>query len=161
MRTTPLPSAARRRPRMRPPERALLVIRCSFVEYGLGLPRNRPTGRRLLDGGGEFLVGGVELAPAGPEIVALPPGEVGAEVLDLGLDARPVGSQQPRRHAPLLPGEDGLVAVGRQRGLDELLTRVDVIHGPDEQPPRRLARFHPPGAFPAAGQGKVRPELAA
>src|SRR5579863_8286842 len=102
MRTRPLPSAERRRPRMRLPERASLLIWCSLVDSGCPSIR-----LRLLDAGREFLIGRVELAPPRPEIVALPPGEVGAEVLDLGMDPGPVGGEQPHRHAPLLPGEDG------------------------------------------------------
>src|SRR5487761_140278 len=39
MRTTPLPSADRRLPRMRPPPRGLLVIWYSFVRVFLGPPR--------------------------------------------------------------------------------------------------------------------------
>jgi hypothetical protein len=52
----------------------------------------RATGRRLADAGREFLIAGVELAPPRPEISGLPPGDIVAQVFDLGLDPRPVRS---------------------------------------------------------------------
>jgi hypothetical protein len=51
-------------------------------------------------------------------------------------------------HAPFLPDQDGLVAVGGQRGFDEMLVRLVRFHGQQQQqPPRGLARFHAPCAL--------------
>ena len=78
----------------------------------------------------------------------------------MDLDPGPVAGQLVQGHAPFLPDQDGLVAVGRQRDLDDLLVRLVRFHGQHQQPPRGLARFHPPGAFPSAGE-KTCAELTA
>ena len=46
---------------------------------------------------------------------------------------------------------DGLVALGGQSGLKDVLVWLSQGHG-HQQPPRRLARFHAPGASDSAGK---------
>jgi hypothetical protein len=62
-------------------------------------------------------------------------GEVGGEILDMDLDPRPVGGEQAQGHAPFLGNQDGLVAVGSQRDLDDLLVLLAQAVG-QEQPSR-------------------------
>ena len=46
----------------------------------------------------------------------------------MDLDPGPVAGEQVQGHAPFLDDQDGLVAVGGQRGLDdELVGCVDVL----------------------------------
>ena len=80
------------------------------------------------------------------------PGEVSGEIFDVDLPSGPVVGEQVQGHAPFLENQDGLVAVGGQRGLDDMLVRLARVLGRHQQPPRGLARFHPPGAFPFAGK---------
>src|SRR6266699_425226 len=70
----------------------------------------------------------------------------------MDLDRRPVGGKLVQGQARLVEDQDGLVAVGGQRDLADIpagLVRFLACH---HQPPRGLARFHPPGAFPSAGK---------
>ena len=69
----------------------------------------------------------------------------------MDLDPRSVGGEQVHGHAPLLPGDDGLVAVGGQRDLDDPLSGFPGPLGNQHQPLRRFARFHASRAFPSAG----------
>ena len=81
------------------------------------------------------------------------PGDVGGEVFDVDLDPGPVGGQQLQRHAPFLPDQHGLVAVGDERGFDGVLgrpVRLVRVPGQHQQPLRGLARFHASRAFPSA-----------
>ncbi len=73
---------------------------------------------------------------------------MGGEILGVDLIPGPVGGDQVRGHAPGLDDQDGLVAVGGQRGLDGLVVRLVHAPGRHQQPPWGLARFHAPGAFP-------------
>ena len=114
----------------------------------------------LADVGRQVLIGGEELAPPRVGVAALTPGKVGGEIFDVDLHPAAVGGELVQGHAPFLPDQDGLVAVGGQRDLDDLLVRLARLHGQQQQPPRRLARFHAPGAFPSAGK-KARAELTA
>src|ERR1700729_121925 len=56
-------------------------------------------------------------------VAALTPGDVGGEIFDMDLDPRPVGGEMVQRHAPFRENQDGLVAVGGQGGLDDMLVR--------------------------------------
>ena len=101
----------------------------------------------------------MELVPPRRGVDALTPGEVGGEIFDMDLHPGPVGGEQVQGHAPFLPDQDGLAAVGGQRGLDDMLVRLAQCHG-QQQPPRGLARVHAPGAFRSAGK-KAHAELTA
>jgi hypothetical protein len=77
----------------------------------------------------------------------------------MDLDPGPVGGEQVNGHAPLLPDQDGLVAVGGQGGLHEMVPRMARLRGHQQQPARRLARLHAPRARPAVKEAGT--ELAA
>ncbi len=71
----------------------------------------------------------------------------------------PIGGDLLQRQASVLDHQDRLVAVGRQRYLDDGV-RLLVASGLEKQAPRWLADLDAAGALPAAGD-EVRPELAA
>ena len=108
-----------------------------------------------LDLGGQGLVGGEKLAHPRIGVAALPPREVSAEIFNMDLDPRPVTGEVGHGHAPLLPDHSGLAAVGGQRDLDGLILRLVRFPVQHQQPPRGLAGFHPPCAFPSAGKNPL------
>jgi len=83
------------------------------------------------------------------------------------LPPSPIEGDRIEWHALNLDDHDGLVAVGAQHGLDDLiewgyaatlapgLVRLSHRH---HEPPRGLARLHAPAAFPIIGP-VVQPEL--
>jgi hypothetical protein len=75
----------------------------------------------LADFGRQVVIGRLELVPPHVGVAALTPGEVGGEVFDMDLHPRPVGGEQVQGHAPFLDDQDGLVAIGGQRDLDDIL----------------------------------------
>ena len=101
-----------------------------------------------------------EFAPPRVGVAALTPGHVGGEIFDMDLDPGSVGGEMVHGHAPFFPDQHGVAAIGGQRDLDDMLARLARLLGQQQQPPRGLARFHPPGAFPSAGK-KAGPELTA
>jgi hypothetical protein len=60
----------------------------------------------------------------------------------------------------LFQDQDGVIAVGGQRGLYDLLIGLAEVFGRYQQVPRGLAHVHLPGTFPSAGE-KACPELTA
>jgi hypothetical protein len=87
----------------------------------------------------------------------------------LDLPPDPVEGDRVQRHAPDLDDQDGLVAVGGQRGVKGLVVRRHPLPAPvgflsfpgrQLQPPRRLARFHAPGGV-RVGIFHVQAELLA
>jgi len=92
----------------------------------------------------------VKLAPPCLSVDALTAAKVGAEIFDMDLDSCPVRGDQVQGHAPLLPDQGRVVAVGGERDLDHSFSRSFGSLGQQQQPLRRLARHHSPGAFPAA-----------
>src|SRR5215831_6513237 len=117
-------------------------------------------GAFLADVGCQVLIGRQELVPPRVGVAALTPREVGGEIFDMDLDPRSVGGELVQGHAPFFPDQDGLVAVGGQRGLDDLLVPLARSLGQDQQPSRGFASFYASGAFPAAGK-EACAELAA
>ena len=78
----------------------------------------------------------------------------------MDLDSGSVRGEQLQRHSPFLPDQDGLGAVGGQRGLDGVLVRFVGVLCHNQQPPRGLACFHAARALPSAGE-EVCAELTA
>src|SRR5262249_28813824 len=79
------------------------------------------------------------------------PGDVVRKSLDMELYRGPVGRKQGHGHTPFLPDHDGMGAIRGQRDLDQaLFSRIRVVSH-DQQPARRLARFHAPSPFPSTG----------
>ena len=103
--------------------------------------------------GRQALVGRVDSIPSCLGVVAaLTPGEVISEIFNVELHPGPVRGEHVQRHPPLLPDHDGLVAVGRQHGLDLPLVRLIRRFGAHQQPLRRVARLDATGAYPPAGK---------
>ena len=74
----------------------------------------------LADAGCEVFIGRQELVPPRLGVAALTPGQVGGEIFGVDLEPDPVEGDQVQGRAPGLDDQDGLVAVGGQRGLDDL-----------------------------------------
>src|SRR6266851_3241688 len=117
--------------------------------------RDLDGGQCLMDVGGQFLIGRDELVPPRLAVVALTPGEVGAEIFGVDLPPGPVEGDLVQGHALDLDDQDGLVAVGGQCGLDGLVERLRAatlpprlvrLPGRYQQSPRGLTRFHAPDA---------------
>src|ERR1700722_16415251 len=129
----------------------------------------RPCGCSLADAGRQALVGRDELVPSRRGVAGLVPGEVGGESLGMDLPPGPVEGNLVQGHTPDLDDQDGLAAVGGQGGLDSFVVRryplparVGLVRLPagHEQPPRGLARIHPPGGVYVSGLD-MKAELAA
>src|SRR5262249_55209360 len=96
----------------------------------------------------ELLVRRDELRPADLGVATLAAGDVRGEVFDVDLPPNPVERQLVQWQTVGLDDQDGLIAVGRQRGLKdrvELLRQFSRCH---HQPLWRLAGFAPPRPFP-------------
>src|SRR5260221_1872231 len=141
-------------------------------------PDHRPTLPSLLahlrtwtlaEVGRQALIGRDELVPPRLAVAALTPGEVGGETFGVDLPSGPVEGDLVQGHAPDLDDQDGLAAVGGQRGLDGLVEWLRAatlppglvrLPGRHQQPPWGLARFDAPGAFQVSGFD-VQAELSA
>src|SRR5262245_31322971 len=80
----------------------------------------------------QVLIGGEEFTPPRLGVAALTPSEVGGEVFDMDLDARPIGGELVQGHASFLAHQDGLVAICSQSDLDGLLVRRVVVLDDEE-----------------------------
>src|SRR5262245_2479371 len=128
-----------------------------------GRPSASPCRSQLAVPDDQLLIEREQLAEPGLRLAALATGQVRSEILDVNLHARAVCGDKLDRHSPLLPHEDGLVALGGQRGLDrmaEALLRLVRILGQHQQPLRWVAALDAAGALPSARE-EVRAELAA
>ena len=91
-----------------------------------GALQTRASWSPLIDIDCQGLVHGFELTPTSVSVAALAPGQVGGEVLDVDLVPGAISGEILQWHPPLLDDEDGLVTVGGQRDLGDLLTSEDV-----------------------------------
>src|SRR2546421_5394388 len=112
--------------------------------------------RTLADVSRQVLIGRDEFVPSRLAVAALTPAEVGREIFGVDLPPGPVEGDLVQGHAPDLDDQDGLVAVGGQRELGDLVERRHTLPlpigfvgfpGRQQQPPWRLPRLHAPGAL--------------
>jgi hypothetical protein len=77
----------------------------------------------LADVGRQVLISRNEFCPPRLGVAALTPGQVGGEIFGVDLPPGPIGGDPVQGHALDLDDQDGLAAVGGQRGLDNLVER--------------------------------------
>src|SRR5215467_9647580 len=125
----------------------------SASSRGPTVPRSRfsrrrpPRLTRVLTGGGrELPIRRHELVPPCLDVTALTAGQVSGQVFDMHLPPGPVSGELIERRAALLDNQNGLVAVGRQRGLDDILGQFTLGSRRHAKTPRSLAHLHSPGA---------------
>jgi hypothetical protein len=127
----------------------LRPLRLAMSRHAAIIPGHQANAAAVLaDASRQVLIGRQELAEPRAGVAALTPGEVGGEVFDMDLDPRPVGGELVQGHAPFLPGQDGLIAVGGERDLDDMLALLARLHGQQQQQPsadRKLPRMRVAG----------------